>query len=200
MAARESVREQLGPDDYRNATCENAIGNILLAMHDFAGALEHQREALGIQRAALGETHSAVGDTHMIMGGAYLGQGELDEAAKHAELAVAIKRGAHGNGSPQHADALLNWATLLGKRGDHEAARDRLAQALRIYDAQPGDPPFVDACLHNLAIELAALGEHEQARSKLERAIAVRSRVKGPDHPEVASLRAELAALSAPSD
>lgn len=197
-AARESVRVLLGPDDYRNATCENAIGNVLLAQGDYAGALGHQREALRIQRAALGEEHSAVGDTHMIMAGAYIGLAELERAAEHAERAVEIKRAAHGDASHQHADALINWATVLGKRADHEAARDGFVQALRIYDTLPGDPPFLGACLHNLAIELIALGEREQARSKLERAIRVRSRLEGVDHPDIAPLRAQLEALEAP--
>ena len=87
------------------------------------GLKESYREGVAECRAildALGEHHAA----HMDLAGAYWAEGDLEGTDRHARRAMEL-------GYPLPGLALNYMACVAARRGDHAAAREHLAEALR---------------------------------------------------------------------
>ena len=85
------------------------------------------------------------------------------------------------------AAVLNNLGLALMDLGQAKAARDRLSQAVALYERRVGpDHPTLAISHSNLATALRDLGELAEARRRAEQAIAIEERHFAPDHPSLA--------------
>jgi tetratricopeptide (TPR) repeat protein len=111
-------------------------------------------------------------------------RGELAEARKTFEQALAIREAQLGTDHPDVGWSLTNLGVLIGEMGKLAEARATLERGLDIRQAALGtDHPDVATNLSALGTVLCKLGELAEARITLERALTIRERRLGCDHP-----------------
>ena len=121
-------------------------------------------------------------------------QGRLDEAEPLYKRALAIEERVRGPEHPNVAALLDNLATL-------HHARDEFAQAEAYYRRAPGhtrvdqERAQPGATLFNLAVLYFDQGAYRAAEPLFLRTLALREKVLGRDHPEVAATLSGLATL-----
>ena len=106
--------------------------------------------------------------------------GELDDAAKLAELYAARAREASGEGDPEYATA-ATWLAFVYEQQQRDAEAERLLeQALKIReDALGPNHPLVATSLTNLASLYQRQGREEDAAQAAAQAHAIRAKAVG---------------------
>ena len=115
-------------------------------------------------------------------------------------LAATSHFGTLSSQAPRGAGADASWllgsaATYLQIHARFGDARPLAERALAIDEAAYGTD--VATRLNNLALILSGLGQSAEARPLAERAVAIAEAAYGPGHPDVATLRTNLAAILA---
>jgi tetratricopeptide (TPR) repeat protein len=122
--------------------------------------------------------------------------GELAEARKTFERALAIREARLGSNHPDVGWSLTNLGVVLSELGELEDARTMLERGLAVRQARLGaDHPDVATNLSSLGTVLGELGELVQARTTLERALGIREQRLGHDHPATRTTRDNLTAV-----
>ncbi len=123
-------------------------------------------------------------------------RGELLQARRLFERALAIRERVLGPEDPLTGGSLNNLALLLQDQGDFAGARRLCERALDIAERGLGPNHRSTArALDNLALVLQAHGDLAAARPLFERALDIRERGLGPDHPDTARGLNNLASL-----
>ena len=122
--------------------------------------------------------------------------GELAEAQKIFEHALAIREARLGTDHPDVGWSLSNLGVVLGKLGALPKAREMLERALVIRLARlGGDHPDVATNLSSLGVVLGALGKLPEAQTMLEQALVIRQTRLGSGHPATRRTRDSLATV-----
>ena len=158
-----------------------------------AAARQGRQEASQRALATAAELRNAVGGElatglyHLGAAATCQGSGELTEALRHAEQAVALLPA-----GMDLADATAALATARLMLGDHAAAEAAFERAIDQYTAL-GKPLATASCRANLALVLKARGRYTAALGMLE---SVRSALAESEQPaELARLELNRAAL-----
>ena len=111
-------------------------------------------------------------------------EGKWADAVPLYRKNLALIEQEYGAAHPVVARVLDHLADALGKLGHH-------AEALQLYDrafeiAGPADSAVLAGLLDNSAAILMSLGNGREAEVRLRRALAMRERIQGVDHPDVA--------------
>ncbi len=123
-------------------------------------------------------------------------KGQLDEAIKSAEQAVALREQALGPGHLDVASALNQFARLCDEKGDYAKAASAHQRALAIREKRLGpDHPTTVVSAHNLALVYKTQGDYAQAEPLFRRALPVIEKAGGANHPDVANAADNLAAV-----
>ncbi len=127
------------------------------------------------------------------LGALYQDAGLTTEAERLFADAIAVGESTLGPDHPGVAPALARLGTSLVARGALDAAEPLLTRALSIGEAQFGaDHPDHNVLLNALSRLYLKQGAFQRAAPLLERLLEMK-RVKGDDHPEVATVLASLA-------
>jgi serine/threonine-protein kinase len=114
-------------------------------------------------------------------------RGDAEEALRHHERALGLRRELYGDAHPSVAASINNLANVHATQGQEGRAAELYRRALRIERRQLGPAhPEVAATHSNLARALAGVEQLDEAQEHLERALAIQSEALGPAHPEVA--------------
>jgi tetratricopeptide (TPR) repeat protein len=110
--------------------------------------------------------------------------GDLAEARRLYERALAIREKKLGPEHPATARSLNGLARLLQDQGDLAEARRLYERALAIREKELGsEHPDTATSVYNLARLLQDQGDLAEARRLYERALAIWEKALGPEHP-----------------
>jgi tetratricopeptide (TPR) repeat protein len=125
-------------------------------------------------------------------------RGELDEARRIQERALAIREEVLGRDHVVVAVSLTNLGTILGMSGALPEARALFERSLAIQERVLG-PDHPDCATTSISLGNVdhLLGDHDAARLRYERALAVHERAYGPRHPAVTDSLSNLAVVHA---
>ena len=164
-----------------------ALGNVLLARNDFAGARIPLERALKIRERGLDPADPEIALTLTPLGNLLRRTADFEGARPLLERALAIREKALGPDHPDVASSLGNMGTLYGDLGDYPRARAAYERAVSIREKALGpDHPLVAAAYDNLGRVLRVMGEYAAARAAGERALAINERTLSPDDPAIA--------------
>jgi non-specific serine/threonine protein kinase/serine/threonine-protein kinase len=123
---------------------------------------------------------------HRTVAQVYARLGEADEARVHADRAVEILRGVHGEEHAETAAAMNDLAGVMALQGDLSGGRELLAHALELLKRTAGpDAKKTLTCQRELAQLAGWLGESDVADSLYDDVIPRARRVLDPDDPEM---------------
>lgn len=112
--------------------------------------------------------------------------GALDQAIRHAQRAVEIRREQMGHRSPHLAIALGTLAKLVEEKSGLVATRPLYEEALRVFENVYGDEhPHCALVLYSLILILIELGEYETAKALARRKLKIDVKVYGLYDPNV---------------
>jgi CHAT domain-containing protein/tetratricopeptide (TPR) repeat protein len=118
-------------------------------------------------------------------------QGDLPQARKLFQQALALRKQLHGDRHPSVATSLNNLAAVCKDQGDLPLARKLLEQALALYKQTHGDRhPDVALSLNNLAVVCHAQRDLPQATRHMAEA-ALACRLPGVQRERLDDLRAD---------
>jgi CHAT domain-containing protein/Flp pilus assembly protein TadD len=103
------------------------IGNIYLTQRSYAKAGDYFSRALVIYKEVKSEQDMAICENNLAL--ASLGMGDLDEAERHSERALTIKR--RSNDHPSELESLLTSARIAAARRDFAKAEPLLQQIVQ---------------------------------------------------------------------
>ena len=176
--AGELMREALeirlrffGEGNLEYALSRTSLGQLSYQRGSFEDAALHLETALRLHRTLPRGVHTDVAGAANDLASVYRNLGRLDEAQELHEEALAIRR-ASGETTPAVAESLHNLALVLLDRGQPEAARARVEEALEIRDTVLGaDHPLSLQTRIALAGVEYGLGRLDEAERHLREAV-----------------------------
>jgi tetratricopeptide (TPR) repeat protein len=174
----------IGVDDLRRAEAWEALGVIRFYSGDMPGSLDAYRRARILRLATLGPEHPSLGILQSNIGESLAASGDHRGALEaYADALALLERVL----PPDHADLAFPYKGRAQSRlalGDPAGARVDLERALRLHEANPGEPVERADVEHTLARVLLASGEGTRA---LELARAAHQRLVDLGHHEAAA-------------
>ena len=131
---------------------------------------------------------------HQTLGDAYAELGELDDAERHIERALDLRRLHAGANATDTVRSEISQASLLARRERFEAAESALrAVVVRARIVLGPDDRDLYAALNNLGVTLESLGRADDAVAVLEEALAGRRRILDPSDRDILETESNLA-------
>ncbi len=184
-----AIRErELPPHDFRLATSNNDLGQMLMDMGQHEQGIAHLQRAEEIWRLGYGVDHPRRGLVLGNLASARQRQGDFDAAMQLYEEALTIMSGEGGWGADNSrvANVLNNQATLLVSKGEYQQARTLQERAMALQVAAYGDlHPEVASSYNNLGVIEREAGNSAQARAHFLRALEIREAMVGAEHPDL---------------
>ncbi|WP_412069836.1 tetratricopeptide repeat protein [Rubrivirga sp. IMCC43871] len=171
-------------------------GAVLVALEDYAGAAEAQREALAMRREVLGASHPHVAQSLSHLGWALQTQGRYDEAEPLYREALAIRREHFGDEHTAVANSLLMLGEVRTLQGRVEDGLRLEEHAVRTFRSVlgPDHPTTLSAELRH-ATHLHEAGRTGAARALATEALPGLREAFGPDHAKTRECEALFARL-----
>lgn len=201
--ARAALEQALGeseatldPDDVDAAAIHNMLGIVGKFSGTFDSAAEHYARAIAIYRAA-GAPGATLAALHHNLGGLAHSRGDLKTAARETRRALELHAAAVGDAHPDTAADRGQLAAILSELGRHEEAERELRRTARDMAAAHG-PDHVEVGIAHTALGAALhrAGRLAEADVAYREGLAVRERLQGAGHPELAPTLINLARLS----
>jgi CHAT domain-containing protein/Tfp pilus assembly protein PilF len=205
------IRERvLGPEHPDVAAALNSLAFLYFIKADYGRAETLYQRALAIGEKALAPEHPSLAIYLENLANLYslFKKEDFDKAEQLYQRALAIRKKSLGAEHPLVFFSLNNLATLYQLRGDYVKAEPLYRQALTLAEKLLGpEHPDVAKPLNNLAFlyyqlayyQLASAEEqalyYGKAEPLYQRALAIKEKVLGPEHPDVASSLYSLASL-----
>ena len=190
----EATTRIYGADNAETIVSRLNLGSTLLAQGRHAEAEAYLDELLAASRRALGPEHRRTLGVMTLLANLYDQQRRYPEAAA---MLGQVARDSEGNLGETHPAVVINyynWAAKLQDMGDNRAAEPAYRTALDKHQRGDGtDKPYVAAILNGLGMAVAARGNAIEADSLLASGLAMRERLFGPSHTEVAYSLASMA-------
>jgi tetratricopeptide (TPR) repeat protein len=157
-------------------------------------AVSALERALAIQMTTAGPDSSLVADSRKWLSLVYRDLGELEIAERHAQEALAVARTLFPEGDALIGNSLRSLGRIAEARGDRAGARALYEQSIAAHEGTrlPYGPALAES-VRDLALLLREDGEPKQAVSHFERALALRRKVLGERHRDVAESWHDLA-------
>jgi eukaryotic-like serine/threonine-protein kinase len=184
----EAALERSGPrQDVRlRPSLWSAEGRVDLEASHLPRALDLLSRALAARRSILPPDHPDLAASEGELGNVLVRAARYREARVHLEAALGIRRRVFGDQHPLTASALLNLAVSYQDEGQLDEARSHL-EAARAAVAGIEESAVYPKILNNLGNLETSAGKFTRALRHHEDALAIRRRLLGPDHPDVAS-------------
>ncbi|RKT53407.1 tetratricopeptide repeat protein [Saccharothrix australiensis] len=185
-----------GVDHWHVSSARHALGHVLKARGDPAGAERELRALAADQAERLGAADAATLNTRNCLARAVQDQGRWDEAEAEYRQVLAERERVFGPTSPAALSTRHDLAHLLEDRGDlagAEAEQRVVLAALRRRCAEH-DAEVVSA-RSRLADLLRRRGRWDEAEAELVDLLALSRSVRGAEHPDTLGVLLGLAAL-----
>jgi tetratricopeptide (TPR) repeat protein len=131
------------------------------------------------------------------LGSVRFARGDVPGSRVHFERALKLYEQASGLQSPEVAEQLNDLAVLLMNERRMTEARPLMERSVQIIEARahPDGDAVLATSLNNLAGLEAGLKLYPEAEERFQRALAMRRKVLGPAHPDVAGTMVNLALM-----
>ena len=190
------IDAELAGDPVTQAEVFDAVARIENNLGLFDPALAHARQALALRERILPRGDARIADSRVLLGDAELGKGDVQNARKTLEAALAETLAAHGAGSLETARARRSLAECLHAPADRPRGIALLRQALATFSRRLGDDQIETAtALSGLGSLLETSQQYPEAERSYRQALARLERRLGPRHPKVAMTQSDLAGL-----
>lgn len=169
-----------------------------LCTHDLANyeeAIKLFEKALSLAEKILGtELNDRTPTILNNLANAYCRLDRLDKAAEYYERAITDKERSFGRTHPSTLGTVMNYAEVVGKRGDYQGEVKLLERALTGFEDMLGeDHDQTLVTMTNLASAYANMGSLDKGLSLLEKALVGFSKSFGDQHPHTLSVMINLA-------
>jgi tRNA A-37 threonylcarbamoyl transferase component Bud32 len=159
-------------------------------------ALTHARQALHLREAVLPRGDARIAESRVLLGNALRGHGDIEQARRTLERALAETLAARGTGSLEAAEARRSLAQALLLSTGRGRAPGLIRQALAASRQILGDAHIETAeTLLELGSALEVTQQYGEAEKAYREALARLQRTLGSRHPKVAAAQASLAGL-----
>ncbi|MDQ6827949.1 MAG: serine/threonine-protein kinase [Gemmatimonadota bacterium] len=126
-------------------------------------------------------------ELEMVIGQSYQSLGRYDDAARHLNEALILRRQINGPTSPEYINAVNNVAGLLSARGELDQADTMLRSALVLKRSSSSKPDTLLALLlDNLGSVAHSKGQEVDGERLHGEALAIRRQVLGPHDDAIA--------------
>lgn len=120
-------------------------------------------------------------------------RGQEEEAARHLQQALTIRKRLLGPEHPEVAAVINNIALVKQRQERHDEAQALYLEALRITEQALGpEHPALAGCHYNLGLTMATAGKLTEALASFQRALSISERALGADHATSAAIHKEL--------
>jgi non-specific serine/threonine protein kinase/serine/threonine-protein kinase len=131
---------------------------------------------------------------HQTLGDAYAELGEFDDAERHIDRALELRRANAGANAPDTVRSEISRASLLARRERFDEAETALRPVVvRARIVLGPDDRDLYAALNNLGVTLESLGRADDAVHVLEEALAGRKRILDPSDRDILETESNLA-------
>jgi len=185
MAEAAMERSGVRQDARLRPSLWSAEGRVNLDAAHLPRALELLSRALDARRSILPPDHPDLASSENELGNVLVRMARHAEGRGHLETALAMRRRVFGDQHPVTASALLNLAASYQDEGRLDEARARL-EAARAALVGMEENAVYPKILNNLGNVETSAGNFTRALRLHEEALAIRRRLLGPDHPDVA--------------
>lgn len=169
------------------------VSEVAQARDDLTSAEARASEAFAMSERLHGAGAAAAAPAMNALGGILLSRGNLDAAERAHRDALSRYRAAGLLRSMDAAETLNDLAVVVGTRGQTQEALTLHEEAVRVArDAKAGDAELAMA-LSALAGALSDAKQYDRAEPLFRETLALRQRVLGDDHPDVAWTRYNFA-------
>jgi CHAT domain-containing protein/Tfp pilus assembly protein PilF len=183
----------LGPDHPDVASALNALGQILLNQGDAAVAVQAQERALAVFEKGAGPSSGGSARARVNLGEAHWALGDLEGARREILRGLEILERIEPLAAAQVAYVETQAGRLLSEIGDAAGAEARLRRAVSLAG---GEEAAGSMTLGALAEVKRRGGDAAEARRLHERALRLIENRFGPDHPDAATERVDLALVA----
>lgn len=172
---------------------------ILNRLAGVLGELERYDEAVSIQMSVIEQIENDQDSAERLpvvygnLAGLLEQSGEAERAQSAWERAVQIGREQWGDGDPELAELLGEYALSLFDRGDLDLSVEATRESIAIWEASEHDPIRLSGGYHQLAGTLRARGELDSSEEAYRSSIAILERLEDVDD----ALAVQLANLGA---
>ena len=163
-----------------------------LGLYDRARPL--LEEALAVREARLGSRHLEVARSAAALASVLYEQGEYPQAEGLTRRGLALRRELLDAEDTLVAASMTDLAAIMDAQGQYEDAESLFRAGLEI-DRKGAAWQRVATDLHNLSVTLWRRGEYGKALPLAEEALALRRRLLGEEHTDVASTLLVLASI-----
>ena len=194
----EMSKRQLRPNDPAIASATLALGQILEDRGRYAEAIEVLEEAVRLRRAAGGPPTPELASSLRELANTHYYAGHLAVADSLDRLILGMTRQLNGERHPLVAEDLINLGAVQQEWGHYQEAERYYRQALDITQAFYGPNHYKTAAgltVLGRALRFEPHGNDEAGRL-LQQALAIRERVFGKVHPQVASTLNDLGGVA----
>ena len=188
-----AIRQKRSPESEDVANTLNSLGAIAFKKGDLAEANRLWERTLAVREKALGPDHPLVAQTLNNLAIVHTYTNDPAGARQLLERAVRVQERVLG---PKHADlasGLMNLGDVVFRLGDDKAAKPYYARAVSILEEASPDNPELARFLDRLATVTLRQGDVSGAQRLYERSLALREKVLGPKHHDVAGSLGGLA-------
>jgi len=179
------------------ARCLGGLGRVQMKLGEDDGAEERLEQALAIQGQVLGARHPDRAATLHDLAELRSDRGDWGAGIALLREALNIRQEVLGTGHPDTLESSAVLALLLAHEGERARAEEMLTGALAQCERSLGEQHRATARVLNALGHLWAREEatRDRAQAAYERALAIYEALLGPDHPWVALVLSNLAAL-----
>ena len=194
-AAAEAIHRELvqtnaqvfGPENPETLLSMSNLGNSLISLRRYAEAEALLDRTLAICERTLGPDHARTITVMGVLADLYDAQRRYRESAAILGRIAASSLRLDGEASPTAVISYYNWAAKLQDMGDNHGAEPAFRKALELHqNAGAGDKPYVAAILNGLGKVLETRKAAAACDSFMEAGLAMRRRLFGNMHAEVA--------------
>ncbi|MFA7542654.1 MAG: tetratricopeptide repeat protein, partial [Lysobacterales bacterium] len=193
LQALEQHRQMTPDGSSQMAVVMNNLATVIDHHEDFVAAEAMFREGLAM-RIASGMPERAIARAQFNLIRPLLALGQLDEAERLAEQALAVNVRQHASAWSEQVGTVLGQARIALARDDVDKAREHLDAARALHE-RATDFAYFHAVASD--VELAE-GRIDQARSSLETTLSLMERQFPPNHPRLLSVQLRLLSLARP--
>lgn len=195
-AALERCEATLGEDDLDAGALHNMLGIVGKFTGAFDEAAAHYARAGAIFRAA-GAQDGDLAALHHNLGGLAHSRGDLPTAERETRRALELREATQGPGHPDTAADRGQLGAILSELGRHEEAERELRRtAADMIAAHGRDHHEVGVAGTALGAALHRAGRLDEAAVAYADGLALRERLQGAGHPELAPTLVNLSRLS----
>jgi len=198
--ARAAEAEEILREAYRIATgsftsphasiarCLALLGSARAAQNDFDQAADYLRQAVQMNRALAGDDDLTVATSLHDLADALERKGDLAGAMDAAREALRIRRKRLPETHPAIGKTASTVGTFHWYLKEFDEAIELLQEAVRVERAVYAgrDHESLASSLSNLALALSDAGRWGESREAFDEALAMRRRLYGENHPDVA--------------